>query len=132
MINIQDRVNSLVELADSSITQQTNGHIKSEWKVMTQGNDKPIMTFPKTYTDNEIFSIMDFAKKYELKALNAGIKFQKNKQNGLLKELIDNQKKLIEALKKDNERLAEALEREMFKHIGIGEANKNKEAMHSN
>jgi len=117
MINTQDKINSLVELADSNITQHTNGHIKSEWKVMAQGNDKPIMTFPSTYSENEIFSIMDFAKDYELKALNAGIKFQRDKQNAVLKELIDNQKIIIEALKVDNDRLAEALEREMFKHV---------------
>jgi len=113
----QDKINSLVELADSTITQHTNGHVRSEWKVMLPGSEKPIMTFPSTYRENEIFNIMDFAKKYELKALNAGIRFQKNKQNEVLKEIIDNQKKLIEALKVDNERLAEALEREMFKHV---------------
>jgi len=113
----QDKVNSLVELADSSVTQHTNGHIKSEWKVYTAGNNTPLIEFPKTYTDAEIFHIMDFAKEYELKALNAGINFQKGKQNQVLKNLIATQKKIIETLKVDNERLAEALEREMFKHI---------------
>ena len=117
MINNQDNLNALIELAASSITQHTNGHIRSEWKVYTTGNDRPIMTFPSTYKENEIFNIMDFAKKYELKAFNAGIKFQKDKQNEVLKEIIENQKTLIEALKNDNERLAEALEREMFKHV---------------
>jgi len=124
MTNNQDKINSLVELAETTVTQHTHGHIKSEWNVMAQGNDKPIMKFPSGYSENEIFSIMDFAKKYELKALNAGIKFQKDKQNKVLKELIDEQKKLIEALKQENEKLADALEREMSKHIGICEANK--------
>lgn len=113
----QDKVNSLVELADSHVTQHTNGHLKSEWKVYTADNDKPLVQFPSTYTENDVFRIMDFAKKYELKALNAGISFQKDKQNGVLKEIIDNQKKLIEDLKEDNERLASALETEMFKHV---------------
>ena len=111
----QDKVNSLVELADSYVTQNTNGHIKSEWKVFSQNDDKSIIEFPKTYSETEIFHIMDFAKEYELKALNIGINFQRDKQNQVLKDLIDNQKNVIEALKKDNERLAEALEKEMFR-----------------
>ena len=113
----QEITNSLVELADSHVTQQTQGHIKSEWKVYTDGNTKPLIEFPKHFTEKEIFLIMDFAKEYELKALNAGIKFQKKKENEYLREIVDKQKFIIEALGKDNDRLAEALEREMFKGV---------------
>lgn len=116
-MNYQDKVNSLIDLANSSITQHTNGAIRSEWKVFKPDDNKPLMTFPKNYTEKEIFNIMDFAKKYELKAFNAGIKFQKNKQNNILKNIIEEQKKLIEALRKDNDRLAEALDKEMLKKI---------------
>lgn len=111
----QDNVKALVELTGSSITQITQGHVKSDWKVYANDTDKVLCAFPSKYSENEIFHIMDFAKEYELKALNAGIKFQRDKQNGALGETIAKQKKLIEALKQENEKLADALDKEISK-----------------
>lgn len=116
-MNNQDTTNSLVELADSHVTQHTSGHIKSDWSVFTAGNDKVLQMFPNTHTEQDIFRIMDFAKEYELKALNAGIAFQKDKQNLLLANTIAEYKKITAGLMADNERLAAALEKEMFKRI---------------
>jgi len=107
----------LIPLQASHVAQHTNGHIKSDWSVELNKTDEKILEFPSTYTDAEVFKIMDFAKKYELEALNIGINFAKKQGNVYLKSIIDEQLKIIELLKSDNERLAKALETEMFKNI---------------
>ena len=112
---MQDK--DIIPLQASHVTQHTNGHIKSEWKVEKNMTDELICTFPSTYREDEIFRIMDFAKKFELEALNIGINLEKTRQNGALKSIIDQQKVLIVQLGADNERLAKALEVEMFKNV---------------
>lgn len=107
----------IIPLQASHVTQHMNGHEKTDWSVEKNVTDEKIYTFPKHYTEAEIFHIMDFAKKYELEALNIGINLEKTRQNGVLKTIIDQQKQLIGQLANDNERLAEALEREMFKNV---------------
>jgi len=57
-----------------------------------------------------MFDILGFAREYELIALNAGINFQKGKQNVYLSSVIEQQKALINELKAENERLATILE----------------------
>lgn len=115
----QDQVNLLVKLAGSHITQHTNGAHKSEWEVFTNDDEEMIMKFPNNYSESDIFRIMDFAKKYELEALNAGIKFQKNRQNEVLKGIIDDQKTSLNFLKEENEKLAGALDKatKKFKEV---------------
>jgi len=107
----------LIPLQASHVTQGTAGHIKTPWSVQLNGTEDKILEFPSTYSENEIFHIMDFAKKYELEALNIGINFAKRQGNAYMKDIIDKQLSIIKALKADNDRLAMALEKEMFKNV---------------
>ena len=109
--------NDIIPLQACHVTQHTNGHEKTDWSVEKNITDEQIYKFPKTYTEAEIFHILDFAKKFELEALNIGINLEKTRQNQVLKNIIDTQKKLIGDLANDNERLATALEKEFFKNL---------------
>ncbi len=107
----------LIPLQASHVTQGTSGHIKTAWSVQLNGTEDKILELPSTYSEDEIFHIMDFAKKYELEAFNIGINFAKRQGNAYMKDITDKQLNIIKALKSDNDRLASALEKEMFKNI---------------
>ena len=105
---------SLIDLATSHVTQHINGHVKSEWGVKLNNTDDVIQTFPKHFTDSEIFMIMDFAKKYELQAFNAGINFGKKKTVEVYNKKLDELYEAVEYMKKENERISSALENVYF------------------
>jgi hypothetical protein len=101
---------SLLDLATSHVTQHTKGHIKSDWSIQLNSSNTEVCTLPKCLGEQDVFRIMDFIKEYELKAFNTGIKFQKNEQNLVLKDVIQKQKHQIELLAEENIRLANAIE----------------------
>ena len=106
----------LIPLQASHITQLTSNGKKSTWSVQKNITDEELLTFPKHFSEDEIFHIMDFAKKYEMEALTAGITFQKDKQNQALKSIIDQQKEMIIQLGAANDTLATALHTEMCRN----------------
>ena len=116
MINLKEEPESMLDLAVSHVTQQTNGHIKTDWSVQLNKTDKEILTLPSTYLDNDIFKIMDFAKEYELIAFNKGIKLGKEKIMKVYKDKLDLAERRIEFMKAENEKLANALEQIYFKN----------------
>jgi hypothetical protein len=103
-----------IKLQNSHVTQQTNGHIKSEWTVKENITGDSLQVFPNTIDENTMFSIMDFAKKYELVAFNEGIKFGKNKVLEVYLPKIKQMEERIESMKAENERLSSVLEQEML------------------
>jgi len=106
----ENKVLSLLDIATSHVTQHTSGHIKSDWSVELNETDEKIHIFPKHFSDNEIFDIMDFAKKYELEAFNKGIKFGKRKTIKIYQEKLDEATARMKYMAQENERLANALE----------------------
>lgn len=105
---------NLIELQTAHVNQYTISGVRGDWFVEKNITNERLHTFSPLITDEEMSSIMDFARKYELEAFNIGIKFQKQKQNKLLIEQIDQLKKTITELANENDRLAIILE----KHIG--------------
>jgi len=101
----------MLDLASCHITQHTNNNEKTDWSVQLNETNEEIFKLSKKLNENEVFGIIDFAKKYELEAFNKGIKFQKDKQNKVLKDTIDKQLQLINTLKSENERLATILDK---------------------
>jgi len=108
--NINETPESMLDLSVSHVTQQTSGHIRTDWSIQLNKTNKEILTLPSTYLDNDIFKIMDFAKKYELIAFNKGIKLGKEKTVKVYKDKLDLAEKRIEFMKAENEKLAYALE----------------------
>jgi REP element-mobilizing transposase RayT len=106
----EDQITELIDLQSAHVTQHTNEGIRGDWKICKNITSDHIYTLPKFLNDEQVFSIMNFARKYELIAFNEGIKFQKNKQNLALKEIIKNQEKQLEEFAQENIRLATILE----------------------
>ena len=106
--------NNIIDLQAASITQHTDGHEKTEWVIHKNITGEVLGRLPKHLTESEVFAIMDFARKYELVALNVGIQHQKSLQNEFLKAEIDNLKEVVTGLGGENERLCSILEQ----HIG--------------
>jgi len=100
----------LIDLQTSHVTQNTNGAVKSDWTVRKNVTGEAIHSFPPVINDALMFNILNFAKKYELIAFNAGINFQKEKQNEYLKAQIDELAGVNNELGIENVRLATILE----------------------
>ncbi len=101
----------LIDLQQAHVTQTTtekNG--KSAWMVRQNGTSADLFSLPGHLKESDVFTVLDFARKFELIALNAGILFQKDKQNSFLTERISLLTGTVEALKAENERLAAKLE----------------------
>jgi len=90
----------LIDLQAAHVTQLTKKNITGE----------DLGKFPPSIDDPLMFKILDFARKFELIAFNAGITFQKNKQNVYLLNKIKELELLTEQLTTHNDYLAGALE----------------------
>ena len=99
-----------IKLENAHVTQHINGAIKSEWSLEANSSDEKLWGFPSTFTEKQMFGVLDFARKYELEAWNAGIKFGKQKTLEVYNPKIKFIEEQIEYMKKENEKLANALE----------------------
>jgi len=100
----------LIDLQNSHVTQHTTNGIKSDWSIEKNITDEQIFILPSKLNDMEVAKIMRFIKNYELEAFNTGIKFQKDKQNGFMKDTITTLQKNNSDLARENIRLATILE----------------------
>jgi len=100
----------LIDLQAAHVTQLTNKGKKSDWRVRKNITGEDLGKFPPSIDDPLMFKILDFARKFELIAFNAGITFQKNKQNVYLLNKIKELELLTEQLTTHNDYLAGALE----------------------
>ncbi|RLD00697.1 MAG: hypothetical protein DRI46_06805 [Chloroflexi bacterium] len=75
-----------IDIQHCNVHQTTLEGVKSDWVVRKNITGEPLYSFPGHYDEQTIFLFLDFAKKFELIAFNAGINFQKRKQNLALKE----------------------------------------------
>ena len=100
----------LIDLQSANATQLSDSGVKSDWKINKNVTGEVLQTFPSTVTDELMFSILDFSRKYELIAFNEGITFQKGKENEVLAETIAELQQVNGFLIAENARLADALE----------------------
>lgn len=110
MITTNKEPKDLVDLAHAHVTQHTNNGVKGEWKLRKNITSENLERFPSTVTDEFMFVILDFARKYELIALNAGIKHGKEITVKVYDELIKKYDHKLTLATKENERLATALD----------------------
>lgn len=103
-----------IKLQSAHVTQHTVSGVKGFWSVEENITNEVLQTFPPNISDELMFSILDFARKFELDAFNAGIRLQKNKQNEYLVQQISLLKNANKECVCENERLSTILE----KYIG--------------
>lgn len=101
----------LIDLQHCHATQTALHGVKTPWQVLKNNTEEKLWEFPATFSESQVFAALDFAKHYELIALNAGIDFQKDKQNSLLVAQIDQLRATVKELQRHNESLAETLDR---------------------
>lgn len=99
-----------VKLENAHITQHTNGAEKSEWSLEANETNESLHQFPKTFTEEQMFNILDFARKYENIAWNEGIKFGRDKARDIWEVKLELANKQIIYMREENARLATALE----------------------
>ena len=100
----------LIDLQSANATQLSDSGVKSEWKINKNVTGEVLQTFPASVTDELMFMVLDFARKYELIAFNEGITFQKGKENEVLAANITELQQANTFLIAENSRLADALE----------------------
>lgn len=101
----------LVDLANAHVTQLTGSdQKKTPWSVEANITNDVLAKLDASFTEKQVFEILDFARKYELVALNAGIQFQKGISDTYWKDIESKLKRVIEELTAENDRLAGLLE----------------------
>lgn len=100
----------LIQLQSCNAFQKIGQDLNADWAIRENITGDVLQTLPGYIKDQDIFLILDFAKKYELIAFNEGIKFQKDKQNLVLSDKILHQDNTIKEILAENERLAGILE----------------------
>lgn len=100
-----------IKLANAHVNQHTSNGDKSEWKIEENMTDLPLGELPKRLNHNEVFGILNFARKFELEAFNIGIAFGKEKQKEIDDSIIQDYDNRLKQSVQENERLADALDR---------------------
>ena len=100
----------LIDLQSANATQLTHNGVKGTWSIKKNITGELLQVLPATVSDELIFTILDFARKYELIAFNEGIKFQKGKENEVLAANINILTHTNNVLAEENTRLANILE----------------------
>lgn len=100
----------LIDLQNAHVTQLTKDGVKSEWLVRQNITSKDLATLPSRFSEEEVFAVMDMARKFELDALNAGIHFQKDRQNQVLISQNAELRNQLRACVEHSDRLAAKLE----------------------
>lgn len=100
-----------IKLAHAHVNQHTTKGVKTDWKVEANKTNEYLGVFPKKLDHNEVFDILNFARKFELDAFNIGVHFGKEEYKKTFENTISEFKQKLEEAAKENERLADALDR---------------------
>lgn len=100
-----------IKLAHANATQITSKGQKSDWVVKANITGEELGTLPSKLTENEVFSILDLARKYELEAFNIGINFGKQEYKKVYEPQIKQLQSNLQRAKNENERISEALDK---------------------
>lgn len=102
---------NLIDLQTAHVTQLTKeGEGKLPWIVYSEDR-RNLAELPGELTESQVFTVMDFAKQYELEAFNIGIEFMKKQKNDEISQIINRGNAQLEELREENQRLANKLEK---------------------
>jgi hypothetical protein len=71
----------LIPLANANAFQLTEKGMKSDWMIRENITERELGIFAGRISDQDMFDVLRFARKYELEAFNAGVAFQRAKEN---------------------------------------------------
>ena len=100
----------LIQLQHCNVNQSTQDGVKSDWEVRENITGDVLFTMPANLPDNVIWDLIHAMRKYELKALNAGIEFQKENQSSMLHSENELLKRQLTEVTTHSNRLAERVE----------------------
>ena len=101
----------LIPLQQAHVNQYTNADgTKSPWEVQTNKTNELLAVLPRDLKDDQVFAVLKFARKFELFALNIGIKFMKHELMEKWMVEKNNLISIIKQLEEANGKLAEKLE----------------------
>jgi hypothetical protein len=109
---VKENHRSYIDLANAYATQHTGQNGKTEWVLFNQ-DKKEIFSFPKDWTEKQVFFVLNFARKFELDAFNAGINFQKEKspkEVKMLRDMVQSLQAEKEVWKQENIRIGNKLD----------------------
>ena len=106
----QAQPQDIIHLQNCHATQHKGKDGKTDWSIEQNINNNQLGILPRKLSEKEVFSVLAFARKYELIAFNAGIQLQKNKHNDYLYAQIKEQKAIVKELTQENEKLALVLD----------------------
>lgn len=99
-----------IKLAHAHVNQHTSNGNKTNWKIEANKTNELLGELSNKLDHNEVFEILDFARKYELEAFNIGVDFGKEEYKKAFEKSISDYASKMDLATKENERLSEALE----------------------
>lgn len=102
---------NLIQLASANAFQLTESGKKSDWIIRENVTDEELHRFNGRISDEDMFEILRFARKYELIALNVGMQHQKKIQDAKLIQENTELRAKLEAIIRHNDFLADTVER---------------------
>lgn len=101
----------LIDLANAHATQLTGSDSKkTAWSIEANITNEVLGKLDGTFTEKQVFEILDFARKYELIAMNIGIQFQKKISDKHWMKIESGLTRVIEELTAENDRLSGILD----------------------
>ena len=100
----------LIELQSANVEVIKKVGNPTKWNVRKNISGDSLKIFEANITEEFMFSILNFAREFELKAFNVGIAFQKEKNNAVLEDKIRILSDVNKELADENVRLATLLE----------------------
>jgi len=100
----------LIDLQSANMTQNSKDSVKEDWHIRKNITGEVLEILPSYIRDKDMFTILNFSKKFELIAFNAGINFQKKHQNEYYVAQINHIKQVNKDLADENIRLSTLLE----------------------
>ena len=81
-----------------------------DWMVEENITNRRLGHLPAKLTEAEVFEVIEFCRKYELEAFNAGVHFGKSQRQSVLQPQIEQLKNNLNIARQENERIADALD----------------------
>ena len=99
----------LIPLAAAHVNQYTTSEGKSPWEVQENITNDLLAVLSREFSDQQMFRVLEFGRKFELLAFNIGMKHMQNELIPRFEVEKSNLIKIIKDLEKANERLADKL-----------------------
>jgi len=109
----------VIHLQSAHITQYTDETGRTAWKVRKNITSEDLAELPKDLTEDEVFKVMGFARKFELIAFNEGIKLGKQELKVAYDSMVAQLQRELQLMRGENERLATKLEKFILSEVEV-------------